>query len=40
MADDLILSSQRVLPSKLTASGYTFAHTDLDEAMRAALRST
>jgi len=39
MAADLILSSQRVVPAKLVASGYTFAHTDLDEAMRSVLRA-
>ena len=37
MATDMVLSSQRVLPEKLTASGFTFTHTDLDEAVRAVL---
>jgi uncharacterized protein (TIGR01777 family) len=39
MAADLILSSQRVLPAKLIATGYPFAHTDLDEAVRSVLRA-
>ncbi len=37
MATDMVLSSQRALPEKLTASGFTFAHTDLDEAVRSVL---
>ena len=37
MASDMVLSSQRVLPEKLTASGFTFAHTDLDDAVRSVL---
>jgi len=37
MASDMVLSSQRVLPERLTASGFTFAHTDLDEAVRSVL---
>jgi uncharacterized protein len=37
MAADLILSSQRVLPAKLLASGYAFAHTGVAEAMRSVL---
>jgi uncharacterized protein (TIGR01777 family) len=37
MASDMVLSSQRVLPEKLTASGFTFTHTDLGEAVRSAL---
>jgi hypothetical protein len=40
MAADLVLSSQRVLPTKLIASGYAFAHADLDEAMRSVLRAS
>jgi uncharacterized protein (TIGR01777 family) len=34
LADDL-LGSQRVLPTKLTGSGYAFAHPTIDEALRA-----
>ena len=37
MATDMVLSSQRVLPAKLIASGFAFAHTDLDEAVRSVL---
>jgi len=40
MAADLVLSSQRVLPSKLMASGYDFTLTDLDGAMRSVLRAS
>jgi uncharacterized protein (TIGR01777 family) len=35
MADALLLTGQRVLPAKATSLGYTFAHTDLDAALRA-----
>jgi uncharacterized protein (TIGR01777 family) len=34
MATDMVLASQRVLPTRLTAAGYPFLHTDLDEAVR------
>jgi len=37
MATDMVLASQRVLPAALTASGFTFAHTDLDEAVHSVL---
>jgi len=37
MASDMVLSSQRVLPERLTASGFTFTHTDLGEAVRSVL---
>lgn len=37
MADDLILSSARVVPAKLTAAGYPFAHPNLESSLRAAL---
>jgi uncharacterized protein (TIGR01777 family) len=37
MATDMVLSSQRVLPEKLTASGFTFAHDELAEAVRSVL---
>ena len=30
MADELLLSSQRIVPTRLTASGYTFRHPTLD----------
>ncbi len=33
----LLLASQRVVPRKLEAAGYVFAHTDLDAALRAIL---
>jgi len=39
MATDMVLSSQRVLPAKLTASGFAFGHADLDEAVRSVLRT-
>lgn len=34
MADALLLSSQRAIPSKLLDSGYRFAHPDLEPALR------
>lgn len=34
MADELLLSSQRVVPKKLQASGYTFRHADMEGALR------
>jgi len=34
MADELLLSGQRVLPKKLEASGYPFRFTDLETALR------
>lgn len=34
MADELLLSSQRVEPSKLVAGGYNFAYTDLHMALQ------
>jgi hypothetical protein len=37
MATDMVLASQRVLPAKLLASGFTFTHTELDEAVRSVL---
>jgi uncharacterized protein len=37
MADELLLASQRVVPSRLQASGYTFRHPALEETLRAAL---
>ena len=38
MADALLLSSQRVEPSKLLANGYVFRHTNLEETLRRILR--
>jgi len=37
MAADMVLSSQRALPDQLEGSGFTFHHTDLDEAVRSVL---
>ncbi len=37
MAEELVLSGQRVLPAVLQSRGYRFAHADLDGALRAAL---
>jgi len=37
MATDMVLSSQRVVPARLLASGFTFTHTDLDEAVASVL---
>jgi uncharacterized protein len=37
MADELVLSGQRVLPAAVLARGYRFAHTDLDHALRSVL---
>ena len=37
MATEMVLASQRVLPSTLLASGYEFTHTDLDDAVRSVL---
>ncbi len=38
MGEELLLTSARVLPGKLQAAGYRFAHADLPEALRATLR--
>jgi hypothetical protein len=37
MADELLLTSQRVLPARLESSGYSFRHPTLEGALRAAL---
>jgi hypothetical protein len=37
MADELLLTSQRVLPARLESSGYSFRHPTLESALRAAL---
>ena len=38
MADELLLSSQRVVPAKLQSLGYTFAQADLHGALESVLR--
>jgi len=38
MADELLLSSQRVEPAKLVASGYPFLYSDLRKALEAILK--
>ena len=37
MADELLLGGQRVLPAVLSARGFVFAHTGIDEALGAVL---
>jgi NAD dependent epimerase/dehydratase family enzyme len=37
MAEELLLVSQRALPTRLLDSGYTFKHPDLADALRVAL---
>jgi NAD dependent epimerase/dehydratase family enzyme len=37
MADELLLSSTRVAPQKLTAAGYRFQHADVESALRGIL---
>jgi uncharacterized protein (TIGR01777 family) len=37
MADELLLVSQRALPTRLLDSGFTFAHSEIGEALRVAL---
>jgi uncharacterized protein (TIGR01777 family) len=37
MADQLVLGGQRVLPTVLQSRGFSFSHTDLDEAVRSVL---
>jgi hypothetical protein len=34
MADELLLSSQQVVPAKLLGGGFSFRHTDLAAALR------
>jgi NAD dependent epimerase/dehydratase family enzyme len=34
MADAMLLASQRALPTRLAASGYSFRHPDLETALR------
>ena len=38
MAQEMLLGGQRVLPTRLLDSGYTFAHPELPDALGAALR--
>ena len=38
MADELLLASQRVEPSKLVASGYPFQHSELKPALQSVLK--
>ncbi len=40
MGDELLLSGQKVLPKKLLASGFSFAHPDLASARRAVTQLT
>ncbi len=37
LVDELLLASQRVLPERLTESGYTFAQPELGPALRSLL---
>jgi len=37
-ADELLLASQRVVPSRLTAAGFTFQHADISTGIAAALK--
>jgi NAD dependent epimerase/dehydratase family enzyme len=37
MADEALLASARVMPAKLLATGFEFAHPTLDEALAAAI---
>jgi hypothetical protein len=37
MGEELLLSSTRILPAKLSQAGYKFKHTELHDALRAAL---
>ncbi len=39
MGQELLLTSARVIPAKLNAAGYRFAHSELEEALRAALHN-
>lgn len=39
MADDLILGSTRVIPSRLQSAGYAFSHPEIGEALASAIRS-
>jgi NAD dependent epimerase/dehydratase family enzyme len=37
IADDITLASQRVLPRRLTDSGFSFSHPEIGDALAAAL---
>jgi len=39
LASEMVLAGQRVLPAKLSASGYEFSHADIDTALAALLAS-
>jgi NAD dependent epimerase/dehydratase family enzyme len=38
LADALVLQGQRAVPARLEGEGFEFGYTDLDEAMREALK--
>ena len=38
LVDEMLLASQRVVPAKLTAAGFSFEHPEIDGALEAALR--
>ena len=40
MAEELLLFSQRALPTRLLDTGYTFTHPEIDDALRSALAKT
>ena len=40
MAEETVLSSQKAMPARLTASGYKFKHPELEPALRGLLRRT
>ena len=37
LASEMVLAGQRVVPTRLTATGYPFAHPDVDAALAAVL---
>ena len=37
LADSLLLTSQRIIPAALEGAGFSFDHTDIDEALRSVL---
>jgi len=39
MADELILSGMRVIPSRLLASGFEFRHPEIETAMKRIYRA-
>jgi NAD dependent epimerase/dehydratase family enzyme len=40
MAQELLLVSQRALPTRLLDSGFTFAHPEVSDALRTAFAET